>query len=1723
MELRARARRPAALPTLWMCAFFLVFAGCGSDTSVSSAKDAAGADTGSDAAPPVKPCQSSADCPAVAVPCQAAACQPNVGCIVVVLADGAVCDDGNACTTSDLCQQGNCQPGKQMPCQDGDPCTADTCQPGQGCSHEPAIAGTPCEDGNSCTQNDSCTAGKCVAGADTCGCQSDADCAKYEDGDACNGAMYCDKSAPSAPKCTVNPATVVSCKTAFDSACLKNACHPVDGTCAPIAIEDAVELCDTKGVCHWQVRLTSDAKPQVVPCDDGDACTTPDLCAAGTCVSGKTNVCGCKSNAECLAQDDGNLCNGLLFCNNGKVPAVCEVNPATVVTCPSVDDSTCSKNECNAKSGICAFVSKNEGLACDDGNPCTQGEVCKTGTCGGAPNKCVCNSDAECADQDDGDLCNGTMYCDLQAGACKINPATVVVCPSVDDTYCLVNSCISKTGLCAFTAVHESLACDDGNPCTPSETCDKGQCVASGAANTCQCQADADCAKFDDADLCNGKLYCDKQVGKCTLNPATIVKCSSSFDTTCEQNLCNAKSGTCAPQPVHQGQACADGNPCTTAEACDLGACKAGASVCECQNNGDCQAKDDGNYCNGTMFCNKSALPYACAVNPATVVKCPSVDDTFCAKNECQPKTGVCELGAAHQGLACDDGSKCTSGDLCKNGACGGAPVPCQDDQPCTADACDPLGGCKSAPDAKLCNDDNPCTTDLCSALQGCQYLAAAGPCDDGSACTTGDKCAGTFCAGKALACDDGNPCTDDTCDPVKGCTHAANTAGCTTGTPCAPDGTCKDSKCEALPTPLFKTIIESGDVTAAAVLVNPSGQALAIGSLLNGTAIVAARTDPFGKVLWQQTIAPASANGAAATGDDGAVVVGKGQGMNKDQDGYLMRLGADGAAKWKQVAGGAEADELLAVTTFGVDEIAAAGRKGSAAWLVRVSSVGTVLWQKTYGAGEIRAVAVMADGGFVLAGANKDASGKAVLAVLRTDADGKLAWQKDLTGLTGKANAVVALADGGVLAGGSQGPSARLVRLDAKGNVVWDLLYGGNEAGEITAMSLQPQGMLAVAGIRAGKVWLMRTDVNGTEVWQRTLGEQNGDTSPALAVAADGSHWLASTGAGSAAKIAMTLQRTDAWGHAACSDQGDCAGKKSKDCDDTNLCTNDACLALLGCTHTVNALACDDGNACTANDFCNQGACAKGSSGSCEDGNPCTLDECDTEGGCNHSPLTGPCSDNNFCTKGDACVSGLCKPGTADTCGDGNDCTDDACDKAKGCNHTPNSASCNAGDCTYDDACSGGFCKSSGKPAFLDVWAGGPYNDRAGRVAQVGEAGFVMAGLTYPTAHPNGLVTRVDASGAKMWDAVVSTGDANADEHITGIVPTPFGFMATGYTSGCAQRGLVARLDAAGKLVYLKIRSPVLNDGDCNGYYERGYFYDLVDGQDGSFAAVGQRFGGENHGWFMRIDHNGAILSNVSLGGQQSVLRGVARAGGSGYFGAGYTTAASAGGWDGWLVRLDGAGNAMWSKRIGGAGNDYFYQPMTAPDGGAYAVGNTASGSAGLEDAWLVRFDPAGNVLWQRSFGGIGSDGWLGGVVRPGGSLALVGATQSQGAGGQDAWLAGLDAEGNLHWQALWGNAGDDVWQDAVLLKSGGLALTGYGAQAKQSQHDFRLVLTDAFGHGNCLAAGACFAKAAADCDDNNPCTKDSCEALLGCGHAAFADGTQCPGGKKCAAAVCN
>ncbi|MFQ5591930.1 MAG: hypothetical protein ACE5HE_12260, partial [Phycisphaerae bacterium] len=249
----------------------------------------------------------------------------------------------------------------------------------------------------------------------------------------------------------------------------------------------------------------------------------------------------------------------------------------------------------------------------------------------------------------------------------------------------------------------------------------------------------------------------------------------------------------------------------------------------------------------------------------------------------------------------------------------------------------------------------------------------------------------------------------------------------------------------------------------------------------------------------------------------------------------------------------------------------------------------------------------------------------------------------------------------------------------------------------------------------------------------------------------------------------------------------GVCTAGAPADCGDGNVCTDDACDPVLGCTHTNNDLPCSDGNACTENDACAGGVCVGGPAVDCDDNNVCTIDFCSQVDGCTHLNNNNPCDDGNACTVGDTCSGGSCIPGSPVDCSDGVACTDDACDQVTGCSHTPNNAACDDGDVCTDDVCDVNTgCTHTNNTAPCDDADACTTNDMCSNGACVGvpppalvvDAGADMTVLLGDPVLLNGTACDPDfATGAllPLWEVTV------ADCPVSSIVVSnPFAFVTS-------------------------------------------------------------------------------------------------------------------------------------------------------------------------------------------------------------------------------------------------------------------------------------------------------------------------------------------------------
>ncbi|WP_333600404.1 T9SS type A sorting domain-containing protein [Flavobacterium sp.] len=184
------------------------------------------------------------------------------------------------------------------------------------------------------------------------------------------------------------------------------------------------------------------------------------------------------------------------------------------------------------------------------------------------------------------------------------------------------------------------------------------------------------------------------------------------------------------------------------------------------------------------------------------------------------------------------------------------------------------------------------------------------------------------------------------------------------------------------------------------------------------------------------------------------------------------------------------------------------------------------------------------------------------------------------------------------------------------------------------------------------------------------------------------------------------------------------------------------------------------------------------------------------------------------------------------------------------------------------------------------------------------------------------------------------------------------------------------------------------------------------------------------------------------------------------------------------WVVKLDDLGNIQWQKTFGGSDGEYVRGIQQTFDGGYVVVATTLSNDGdltfnhGQTDYWVLKLTAAGNMDWQKTYGGIGVDDAYDIKQTADGGYVVVGNSYSSSfnsdvtnpIGGSDVWLVKLDGNGNIEWQKSYGGEGDDVGMRVSQTSDGGYVIGGYtfsniGAEGGQGTNDFYVVKVTALG----------------------------------------------------------
>ncbi len=217
---------------------------------------------------------------------------------------------------------------------------------------------------------------------------------------------------------------------------------------------------------------------------------------------------------------------------------------------------------------------------------------------------------------------------------------------------------------------------------------------------------------------------------------------------------------------------------------------------------------------------------------------------------------------------------------------------------------------------------------------------------------------------------------------------------------------------------------------------------------------------------------------------------------------------------------------------------------------------------------------------------------------------------------------------------------------------------------------------------------------------------------------------------------------------------------------------------------------------------------------------------------------------------------------------------------------------------------------------------------------------------------------------------------------------------------------------------------------------------------------------------WLVKLTSTGNLIWQKTLGGSDSdSANAIVQTTDGGYIVVGDSRSTDGdltenqGDFDWWIVKVDNLGALQWQKSLGGSGRDTAFDVKQTSDGGYIVAGVNNSndgdviGNQGGKDAWIVKFNTSGTVLWSKSLGGTATDEANaiqqttdGGYIIAGNSSSNNGDVSSNN-GSSDFWVVKTDVSGTIQWQKSLGGSGFDQAFSVIQTNDGGYVATGFSS----------------------------------------------------------------------------
>jgi hypothetical protein len=344
--------------------------------------------------------------------------------------------------------------------------------------------------------------------------------------------------------------------------------------------------------------------------------------------------------------------------------------------------------------------------------------------------------------------------------------------------------------------------------------------------------------------------------------------------------------------------------------------------------------------------------------------------------------------------------------------------------------------------------------------------------------------------------------------------------------------------------------------------------------------------------------------------------------------------------------------------------------------------------------------------------------------------------------------------------------------------------------------------------------------------------------------------------------------------------------------------------------------------------------------------------------------------------------------------------------------------------------------------------------------VRQTPDGGFIIAGYStlYGGGNPDIYLIKTTAKGALSWTKRI--GNATYEVGLALDVTSDGGFISagiinTGIATWAAFDIILTKTDSLGNISWSRKIQGTLAD----------YGYSVHQTTDGGYIITGVTSANDDNIICIKTNALGLKQWSTTIGGPGvDLANDIKQTKDGGYILTGYTNSFILNNTDLYLVKLNSAGKVKWARTYGNAHPEVGFSVEQTNDGGYIVAGYSWKGIQD-NDILLLKTDTLGNVQWTRAYGGNAND--IGNCVQQtnDGGYIVAGYTFSFSPN-RDAYVIKTNPVGLVLWTNIYG--GSNAEQANYIQQTvDGYIFTGF--YLGEFNYDCYLVKTDAAGNSGC------------------------------------------------------